>query len=236
MDKIVAFFKDFKAGKFDFNYLFDEIRGFRSDVIGDADMGFFRSFIGSLDTVLPFIMMAVMLIFAFFGKKILPLCKFIFFFAFGFALGVVCISPLIDKIVDIPSWISGLILAILAAILYRFLYVVLYALVAFYSVFTVCDMGFGEMLSSLGEDISFYIYVAVAVVAVILAFVLRKYVEMLGTAALAGFAISKLFVSNVYNFENIGFIADNSWIPILVISVVIALPGFIVQFKTRKRY
>lgn len=236
MDKILAFFNDFKQGLFGFGVLKEKVGEFRDTVIGNPDLGFLKNLVDSLAGILPFIMIGVMLIMAFFGKKLLPLAKFIFFFVLGFDLGVVYINPLIDKIVDIPSWVSGLILGILAAILYRLLYVLFFATAVFYSVFNVCYLGLGDALSGMGT-MAPYIFMGVAAVAVILAFVLRKYVEMLATAALGGYVIADLLGKHVFgNYAAISFLAGNEWIATLVIAVVIALPGFIVQVKTRRRY
>ena len=123
--------------------------------------------------------MASMLLMAFFGKKLLPLIKFVSFFAVGFGLGVRFIHPLLADIITLEAWISGLVGGILAAIIYRFLYVVFFAGAVFFGAYAGCYAGLSETLAGF-EDNKAFIFMAVAAVAVILAFILRKFVETLG--------------------------------------------------------
>ena len=228
MEKIMAFFNNFLAGEFGYSALKDAVVKFDSTVAGNPDMVGFVDFIRSFASIIPFIMMASMLLIALFGKKLLPVVKFISSFAVGFGLGVYYISPIVADIVSsIPAWVSGLIVGILAALIYRLVYVLFFAAFALYGTYTLCFWALGDLLGGLG-DLKGYIFLAVAAVVMIVAFILRKYVEMLGTAALGGQVLSKLLAE----FLAIEFLIEYSWI----LMIVIALLGFFVQVKTRKRY
>lgn len=235
MDKILEFFNKFKAGEFGYSALKDAITKFDRTVAEHPDMSFIMDLLNSFASIIPYIMIASMLLIAFFGKKLLPFVKFISFFAVGFGLGVNFIHPLIVDVISLPAWLSGLLIGILAAIIYRLLYVLFFATFTFYGVFTICYSLLGTALDSFG-DLKGFIFMAIAAVVMILAFVFRKYVEMLGTAALGGLVIAKLVANNIWDYTALEFLNGEAWIALLVVTVVIALPGFIVQVKTRRRY
>ena len=235
MDKFLNFFNDLKAGKFGYGALKDAVVDFNDTVATHADMGMVMDLIKSFATFIPYIMMAAMLLMAFFGKKLLPVTKFVSFFAIGFGLGVYFIQPLVEDIVSIPAWISGLVVGILAAIICRFLYVIFFGVAVFYAVYTVCYAGLGETLANFAFDKAL-IFMAIAAVAVILAFILRRFVEMLYTSALGGYVLAGLIAANLYDYTTLGFLNGIEWVGTLVVTVVIALLGFVIQVKTRKRY
>jgi hypothetical protein len=235
LDKFLNFFNDLKAGKFGYGALKDAVVDFNDTVASHADMGMIMDMIKSFATFIPYIMMAAMLLMAFFGKKLLPVTKFVSFFAIGFGLGVYFIQPLVEDIVSIPAWISGLVVGILAAIICRFLYVIFFAVAVFYGVYTACYAGLGETLANFAFDKAL-IFMAVAAVAVILAFILRRFVEMLYTSALGGYVLAGLIAANLYDYTTLSFLSGIEWVGTLVVTVVIALLGFVVQVKTRKRY
>ena len=229
-------FSKFTSGEYNLDFVKEKIEVFRTIVTKDSGMEFFYNLVNSFSAILPYIMIAVMLAVAFFGKKSLPLTKFIFFFALGFSFGIYLNAKVVADIFSgaftIPSWVIGLVMGILAAILYRLLYSIFFAVVTFYMAFTLCAIGFADSLGSLGV-----IFMAVAAVAMILCFILRKYVEMLGTAVLGGWAIAHILGKCVLDgFSSFTFLGGKTWIATLVITLVIAIPAFFVQFKTRKRY
>ena len=239
MAKAGNVFSNLMSGECGFDFLKEKINVFRTIVSGDSGMGFFYNLIGSLSAILPYIMIVVMLAFAFFGKKSLPLAKFIFFFVFGFSFGIYLNAKVVSDIFAgtfaIPSWVIGLVMGILAAILYRLLYVIFFASVTLYMSFTLLTTAFSKMLennASMG-----YIFMIVAVIAMVVAFIFRKYTEMLGTAVLGGWAIAHILGKCVLDgFSGFAFLDGKTWIATLVITLVIAIPAFFVQFKTRRRY
>ena len=227
------FFNDFKAGKFGYGALNDAVVDFNGAVASEVTV--VTDLVSSFAAYIPYIMMASMLLMAFFGKKLLPLIKFVSFFAVGFGLGVRFIHPLLADIITLEAWISGLVVGILAAIIYRFLYVVFFAGAVFFGAYAGCYAGLSETLAGF-EDNKAFIFMAVAAVAVILAFILRKFVETLGTSVLGGYVLAGLIAEHLYDYNTLEFLVGKEWIGTLVVTAVIALLGFIVQVKTRKRY
>ena len=223
----MAFFNNFLAGKFGYDALKDAVVKFDNTVATNPDMSTIVDLVRSFASIIPFIMMASMLLIALFGKKLLPVIKFVSSFAAGFGLGVYFISPIVADIVAIPAWVSGLVVGVLAALIYRLLYVLFFAAFAIYGTFTLCYWALADLLAGFG-DLKGYIFLGAAVVVMLIAFILRKYVEMLGTAALGGHVLSVLLA----DFLAIEMLTEYSWILMIVITLI----GFYVQVKTRKRY
>ena len=181
---------------------------------------------------IPFILIALYAIVAFFGKKLFSILRFLAFFAVGFALGVYFLSDMILAILPIPTWVIGLVVGIVAAVLSKLLYVLALAVAAGYSVYLLCyapiipfleGLTWGNWMFSLGA----------AAVVVLIVFLLRKYVEMLGTAALGGYGIA-VVVRGLYDFP--ALLPGYEWAVMLGATALIALLGFIVQFRMRERY
>ena len=230
------FFSKFKAGEYGYKALGESVKNFNEKVVTHDELTSLIDTLGQFSTILLYIMMASMLLFVFFGKKLLPLIKVVSCFAVGFGVGVCYIDGMIDKVVEIPAIVSGLVIAVLAVIIYRLIYVLFFAAFTFFGVFTLCNAAFGDALTNMLGDSKGLVLMGVAAVFVLVAFLLRKYVEMLGTSVLGGFVFAKLLKKLVWDFTAIGLFEEHVWIPYLVITVVLALPGFIVQVKTRKRY
>ncbi len=230
-ESFLDFLKALKEAEFDFEALKEFVFDlYTSIMFTNPDMIKILSsvcgFMDRISVILPYVVIALMLVVALFGKKLLSILKFLTFFVVGFALGVYFIPPLLESIITIPGWVSGLVVGILAAVLYRFVYIILYAVSVCYSVYILVEISLGQPLVSL----------AVAIVAVILAFILKKYIEMLGTAMIAGYVIALTVKSSIYDYTELAFLDGIEWVGILVITLVIAIPGFLFQFKTRKRY
>ena len=124
VEKIIDFFNKFKAGDFGYGVLKNSVSKFDNAVSQNPDMSNFMGLFNSLASLLPYIMIAVMFLFIFWGKKLLPAVKFISCFAVGFGLGVYFVSDIVSFL---PAWVSGVVIGVLAAIIYRFLYIIFFA-------------------------------------------------------------------------------------------------------------
>ena len=239
MQKLIDFFNKFVAGEFGYGALKDSVKKFDTTIAEHPDMSSFMALINSFADIIPYIMIASMFLILFWGKKLLPIIKFITSFAVGFGLGVYFIAPLIDDVVSIPVWISGIVIGILAAIIYRLVYVIFFAVASFYSVYTVCYALLGNLLNGLGTTKA-YAFMGVAAVGMLLMFIFRKYVEMFGTSYLGALVILKQLNAHVVSFDfldmRIAFASGLDIALIALIALVPAIIGFIVQVKTRKRY
>ena len=178
------------------------------------------------------------IVIALFGKKILSVLKFSFFFVLGFGLGVYYLMPIFPESISIPAWIVGIVVGIVAAVLYRFLYVITAVTVITYSVYAVCYNGFyihGPAAEYTAGKA--FISLVVAVVVTVLVIVARKYFEMVGTAVLGGWLATMTFIRCIYDYNSaIPFLAERWWLGVFIPMAVIAAVGIVVQVKTRKRW
>ncbi len=234
------FFTCVKEARFSFKYIWEAIVSLYYDITVNPDISaIWDSIMGGIESVYKFIMTLAAVgcvVVALFGKKMIGFLKFVFFFIIGFALGTHLLTPVISAAVEIPGWIVGTVVALVAAVLYRFLYIVLYSAVAGYGMYILAYHGFylqGETAYSDGKAI--YCLIA-AIVAMVVALVFKKYIEMVGTAALGGWLASWIFANFVYNFTVLPVFGGITWVAILVPAVIIAVFGAVVQIKTRRRY
>ena len=178
------------------------------------------------------VLMVLALVVALFGKRMFGLLKFLGGFALGFVVGVVFLAP---KLGFLPSYVTGAVIGLVVALLMKFLYYVILVggvgYCAYYVAFTaavlpvVFNFTKGNLLFS----------AVVAVVAVVLVLVLRKWFEMLGTAVVGAYVLTYA-LTYVYDIRNIAFLSNYGDIPLFAVMGLVALVGFIVQVKTRKRY
>lgn len=185
--------------------------------------------------VFPIVFIAFGLIEILFGKKVLPVVRFLFCVVSGYVAGVLYIAPLVNNMVELPSYIAGTVIAIVAAVLCKFLYFLLLAVAAGYSVYIVSINGMIPVVADITKG-NWLVGVIAVGVAVILAFVLRKFIEMAGTSVLGAFIISKTVIANYFDYRTLDFLGEFGWIAEIVIVSLLALIGFIIQVKTRKRY
>lgn len=164
----------------------------------------------------------------FFGRKLMKLQRFLFFFAVGFASGVSLLAPIVASAgVGIPPWIVGVVVGALGAVLSKILYLALYILISGYATYMIFMGGqlLPETVTAFSTGNMIFGLVAAAI-AVVFALLLRKWIEMLGTAALGAYfaALSVEALAGGLN-ETI----------FVVIFTTLALLGFIVQAKIRRR-
>ena len=182
------------------------------------------------------VVVAVCLAVAFFGRKIMPILKFLSFFVLGFVFGTHLLAPLLPPEVSIPDWIIGIVLALIAAVLSRFLYVILYVTAVGYSAYVLIYYGFYLQLDAMYSGSRVAAGIIAAVIAIVLALLFRKYIEMAGTAALGAFCAVWVFRNYVYDFTTWQLFGGNVLVAVLVTTILVGLLGLFVQFKTRRRY
>ncbi len=205
-----------------------------SDVLSIWDA--LKNFASPILSAIPYILMALGLIVALFGKKMGGFLKFVGFFIVGFALGVHFLEPVIPSEVPIPTWVIGIIVAIVAAILSKFLFVTTYSVAVLYSVYRLCYHGFfldHQYDFSAGKAIT---ALAVAAVILVLTLIFFKFVEMFLFSALGAWMVTSGFAVGIIDLGEISKLGSNSWILELSVIALIAILGFIFQVKTRRRY
>ena len=75
-----------------------------------------------------------------------------------------------------------------------------------------------------------------ALVAIIIALLLKKYIEMIGTAALGSWLTVIVVSRHLYDFTAWQIFEGRAQLAIIIPTAVIALIGAAVQIKTRRRY
>lgn len=236
---MIEFFNNVKEAKFGFKQIIDFISGIFKSATENADIAsLWDKISGFISDYLIYVAIGLIvlgLIEAFFGKKLLTLQKFLGCFAVGFCAGVVYISPLVDKLFTIPSWIVGLVIGIVAAIICKLVYILAVALFAGYSVYYICySASVLPQVTKFTEGNWIFSLIAAAV-AILLVFLLLKYIEMAGTAFLGSW-LAVAALNTVTDFMSLSFIQNFNVIVFWVLVGIVSLLGLVVQFRTRRRY
>ncbi len=239
-ESIGLFFQELIHGEFGFYQLWEYFVNLYYAVTKAPDiMNIWAALMKFLDPIygaVPYIIIILCLVMAFFGKKLMPVLKFIGCFFVGFVCGVYFIGPTLMSIINVPPWVCGLVLAIIAAVLYRFIYYVAYAVAGTYCVYMLCYMGFYMREGVEHTASKSMVCLGIAIGVTVLAFIFRKYVEMAGTALLGGYLISYTIRCMIYDYKALEWLQDIPWVGAAVITLIIGVPAFIFQYKTRQRY
>ena len=221
------------AGKFDFAAMGEFIESLKTRFGAHADVksiwDMIMGVIDSLAGILPIILIVLGLVEVFFGKKLMPLQKFLFVTVVGLVGGVLYIAPVINGFFALNALIVGAVIALVGAILNKFCYLVFYVALFGCIGYTYAFSGAIPVIGSMFAG-NLVMSAVVAAVLVVLTLILRKYVEMAGTAYLGALLITTNVIENFFDYTAFGEIVGT------IVIVAITLVGFIVQFKTRKRY
>ncbi len=234
------FFTTLKEARFGFGVIRDAVINLYYAITANPDIQPIWNWImNTVKPVFSFVILVLILLGisgTFFGQKMMSVFKFAFFFVVGFTLGIHLLAPVIPEVVKIPAWVVGLVVALVAAVLYRFLYYALYAVSIGYSSYILFYYGFFLIKNPVYTTTRALVCTLLALGVVAVAFALRKYVEMVGTAAIGAWIITMLFIWYVYNFTKWPMFAGREWLGVAIVTVIIGLCGAFAQFKTRKRY
>lgn len=240
MNGFVQFFTSLRDGRWSFGQIIDYFKELNATVEANAHVasildrvyGFIASFAG----IFPYILLGIFLIEAFFGKKLLGIHKFISGFIIGYGCGVAFVSPLLDKVVSVPAWITGIVIAIVAAVLCKITYVLALIAASGYGVYLLAYSGTSLTFVTQFTEGNFVASLVAGAVAAVLVLMLRRLVEMLGTAFLGAY-LSVKAICEITGFLTWSWISVTSGLIIFWIATgLIALLGFIVQWSTRRRY
>lgn len=240
MEAFLNFCDSVSKAKFDFNAIGAFFAARAAEIFGNAELAAILnsilSVLNPLGIAVPITLMVIGVVLVLFGRKLMSVQRFIVFFALGYCVGVQYVSPLINNVLVLPNYISGIVIALVAAVLCKYLYFLLLGVSVAYSVYFICFTAF--LFSFLGGLTAGNAIVSLIVAAafVVLVFLLRKYIEMIGTSALGALLISRSFALGIYDYRALGFLGDKGWIAELVIIGLFTLVGAIFQFKHRQRY
>ena len=228
-----------KEARFTFDVIWQAIVSFFTDVLQSPDVSAVWN--GFLDLIAPVFNIALIcgivlsLVIALFGKKLIGVIKFLAFFALGFLLGAHYLTPLLPPEIALPGWIVGIVSALILGVLSRFIYIAVYVASVGYSAYLLTYHGFLLTPNPEYTNTRALVSLGVALVIIVLLLVFKKYVEMLGTAALGSFLAVTALV-RIYDFTAWPLFDGIEWLASLIVMGVLTLITFIFQVKTRRRY
>ena len=239
-ESIGAFFKSLIQGDFGFYELWEYFVNLYYAVSKAPDvMNIWAALMKVLDPIysaVPYILIALCLLIAFFGKKLMPVLKFLGCFFVGFVCGVYFIGPVLMAIINVPPWVCGLVLAIIAAVLYRFIYYAAYGIAFVYFVYVFCYTIFYMRDYESHNVTRFFLCFGIAVGVTMVGFMLRRYIEMAGTAFLGGYLVSYTIRCMIFDYKALDWLQDMPWLGAAVITVIIGIPACVFQYRTRKKH
>ena len=170
----------------------------------------------------------------FFGRRISGIVRVIFIFAVGFVAAVYWGVPLMkDALPQIPGYAVGIAAGIFAAVMSRFIYDAVYVGVIAFDVYNIFynALFFIELTSLAKGNLEVCLGITFAVVLV--ALLLRKYLEMIVTSAAGGIGIA-FAVETIVSYS--GYMGMDSLTAMLVVGGILAVPMFCYQYYNRVIY
>ena len=233
---VKEFFDSVIGGTLDFKALGEIFKGFFTSVTENpgiaALIGGIREFLASIGIIAPIALMVLCLLELFLGKKLFSIQRFVAVALIGYCLGVIIVSPMINQVFALPDYISGAVIAVVLAVLNKYIYFAALAIGVGYSAYVTCINP--DILPFLPTKGNTVVSLIVALVAVLIVFLLLKFIEMIGTSVLGAFLLTRVVITYFFDYRTL--LTNYAWILDLCIIGVIGLFGAIVQIKTRKRY
>lgn len=194
----------------------------------------YDAFIASISTFLPYVLIALCLIVGIFGKRLFGIIRVSLMFAVGFIASVYWCAPIVTKFVpSIPGYAVGIAFGILLAVLSRMIYDIVFAGVIGFDVYNICyNALFLVEITSLTKN-NGVASLIIAIALIIVALVLRKYMEMLVTSGIGGIGLAYA-VKGIYDYT--ALLPLDSDTSAIFAGVVVAVVMFVIQFKNRIRY
>ena len=205
----------------------------QGSVAGIWDM--LDAYLKMIPAVTAIVLLALSFIQVFAGKKLLPLQKFLGAFFVGFLAGAHFIYPMISDFLPLSDLIVGLIVGVVAALICKLVYFLAFILAAGHPVYLLCMTG---AISPMFLENMMMSGIAAAV-AIVIALIFRKWIEMLGTAVLGGYCVylslDALLVALIAGgFDTL--LPGYAQIVKIAVIALFGFFGFIVQVKHRRRY
>ena len=234
MEAIEMFFNSLIYAEYGFDVIYQATVNLLLDISSNTYINTWWTatweFLSFLGIWIPIMLGVIFLIVALFGKKMFSVLRFTAYFIAGFVAGVCWLSPLVLPIIPtLPTWVIGVVGGIVAGVLSKVLYILSYAIVAGYSVYLFFC---GGMIVPLAGN--YVVALIAAVAAIVLVFVFRKFIEMAGTSMLGGFGVATV-IRHFYDFTTWELFVGREWLGMLILTVIVAILGFLVQYATRER-
>ena len=194
----------------------------------------YQTFVEALGSFYPILLIALSLVVGLFGRRQSGLLRVVLLFAVGFVASVYWVAPVVQGFVSaIPGYAIGLAFGILAAVMSRMIYDFVYIGCIGFDVYNICfNALFLVELTALTQG-NMATSVGIAVVATIVALLLRKYLEMIITAGIGGLGIAFFLKQLVDYTVNLNLDPNTS---VIIVGILLAIPMFIYQYYNRILY
>ncbi|MBQ7363484.1 MAG: hypothetical protein IJW48_03420 [Clostridia bacterium] len=233
------FFEAVKNATFGFQEIITAIVDFYNNLFLDFNISQLvsgmRWHLRYVEPAIPFILIILFGVIALTGKRIFGFIRCTAFVIAGFLIGIYTLSPIILEVMpSLPTWVIGAVTGVVAGVLSKILYYVALVAVSGYSTYILCMRGIipGVATFTEGNWVVGLICAAVVIVAVL---ILLKYIEMSGTAMLGGYGIACI-IRGWYDYTSLTPFVGREWLGVLIVTLIFAVIGFIVQWRTRERY
>ncbi len=189
--------------------------------------------IAPYEAYIPLVLIVLGAVTLFMGRRFFGAFKFIACFAVGYVLGAVVVAPMVATVLPTDASVVGIAVGVVFGVLSQVIYIVAIGggsgLLTYMFVSEAAIAELGQL-----DDDGMLICIAISVAVAFIAFVVLKYFEMGVTAIVGAYLVSLGIVSGVFDFTLL-FPGSEMLVEIAVIAIL-AVIGFIVQVKTRKRY
>lgn len=194
----------------------------------------YDAFIASIQSFLPYVLIALCLLVGLFGKRLFGVIRVLIMFAVGFIASVYWCAPIVITLVpSLPAYVVGIAFGILLAVLSRMIYDIVFAAVIGFDVYNICFNALFLVEVTAMTQNNLGLSIAIAVACVIVALLLRKYMEMLVTSGIGGVGLA-FAVKNIYDYTV--FMPLDANTTAIFAGVVVSVVMFVIQFKNRIRF
>ena len=197
-------------------------------------VNWYNGFVSGIGDFYPYVVIALCLFVGFFGRRLSDLIRVVLMFAIGFVASVYWVAPLVQEFVPtIPAIAVGIAVGLFIAVMSRMIYNFVYIGCIGFDVYNICfNALFLVELTSKTQG-NLILSVGIAFLAVVIALVLRKYLEMIITAGAAGIGLA-FYLDKLFGYaQHLNLDANTG---LFIVGALIAVPMFIYQYYNRVIY
>lgn len=183
-----------------------------------------------ISTNLSIILLIGALVIAFYGQKFSEAIKFVSVYVVTFCLSACYISPPLNILANLPEWVIPVVVATLCTAFGDYLFKVLALFLATYPAYFLIMNPFWPIPYVGGNQA---VAIAAGAVSLIVYFIFRRHLSRMGYALVGGF-LTALAIRRFYDYTT--FLPTlGKWL-VLVVTIAVAIVGYIHQHKTRRRF